>query len=835
MLNRVPSWLLVALAAALLISGTTPLKQPLTPHQWARKYSCSKANSSEGHLASLLAPVTTFATDHDDEASECIEQREPSAWVYKYLDELEPSSFRVLVMEESLDERLANILYAVATSPAVDVNRFKFNSGDEQQNELNRKLVAGPKVQEQLCSKHLQAMLALIDDLGARLRAKRLALGQTVAKLNESHLRLGRVLDSFGRYESGFQAGRSTSIGSPRQCSETPLLLGPDFHKPVGMRFCWANLNVSRHLDSGLASRAELPHELSGHLNVGFCLPDSCHSLSYRLEANKLQALINTQFKLPQTIYYDPTELQLDGLFCAPDSDSEYSRLSLATILFATCLLAWTSLVLVATYLERCSQICDKSTFWSQMSLTNSWRSLMESQRRASLLSALDGIRVLLCVSIVLGHVTFHGPFYASNILQTLKDGEMDPRLTILQMIIFYVDTFFVMSSLLTAYWTLKRLRSTGGNGPIKTKGNSLSDNFLLAWLNSSLMRYFRLVPVYLFTNTFARLILPHLFDGPMWDYRLNKDTNGGACDIEPWYTALTWASIYRACPLACLPQSWSVGMELLYGFLLPPLLLLIHKLPKLMVKCVFLLILVVFLLSNVDFSRHVNDPIMWETYELRLHGNFYLRTSLSRLYTSPLYRAPVFLFGILAGYYIYSREINTNEEAHKKGPWFLGPYMNKFCCLTLVTYGILVAIHQRARLFISPAHRLIFWQYFTGSHLGWALACSVLLIAVCSKQNQNSPLVRFLSLDLWQPLAKLTYSIYLIHLPLYRTILELDEQILILSFWKYMQLSVIVIGLTVPLSVVVFLLIECPIDKLIRNKLLRPLFERCANKIVKY
>lgn len=144
-----------------------------------------------------------------------------------------------------------------------------------------RRYINGPDVDQRLCRRHLLRMNALLDELEQINRYQRHfhtdKSNSSTLRLDERHVLLARVLDSYGRYESGVLIGRADLIGSSEQCLETELKLGlgPD-EGPTKTRYCKASFGFNADLDSRIHKKSDV------YIQVGVCLPNTCHSNSLK-------------------------------------------------------------------------------------------------------------------------------------------------------------------------------------------------------------------------------------------------------------------------------------------------------------------------------------------------------------------------------------------------------------------------------------------------------------------------------------------------------------------------------------------------------------------------
>jgi len=840
---------------------------------------------------------------------ECIPQRETQHWRYKYYDELEPEPFHLLIHDDSLDERLANILYSTTIGLGFDLNIHQFTSGDPKTDLENRRRFAGSSVDDHNCTIELNRMLESMRQLQKKLNEARKRISGQQSRvsvgLSEDEIRLGRVLDSFGRYTSGMLNGIGRATGSPKQCKNTQLLLnqneGPESARITRMRFCWANFDLRRFLDPGLAARPRRPHEQKKTLiNVGICVPQSCHSRNFEQNRALFEQLANSQFRLPETLYADERPLELDDVFCLPDEDSDYLKMSTSGKVFLGVILL---LLLAEIYATIQGAINGDELpkglmghfVWS-LDLRRSWKDLFErrteagAQSRSILnLEVLNGCRVFLCFAIALGHAVVLPQNMSANLMDSTQQVEMDPAIAFQAWIMLLVNSFFVISSLLLTYLSIKQLEQSnerhkprpivlmvrGGNNHVEsqpmevpnanlyekkalTESSPLQSlwSFLQNWFIISFLRYLRLVPVYFLLIWFiSSIYYPHFgspsSETPMWDHGTNSETNGGSCRREPLTWALTGQVVFEIYPKSCSSTIWSVAQEMIFAMILPPIVILLAKLSerrakmfaKLMAICICTILPVVIYYRFVaTFSHH---PVFWGIKEGRTYSFDIFRVQepviFALMYSSPLHRAPVFLAGTLAGYTIrqWEKQQYRHDAARvdpssstRSWPWWFTHLATPFAIISATMSSLIISYFRwltySAQIRGTPLNHVMSVNAFTGVHTLWGISTAILLVRMITDlANSKLTIVRILSAKIWLPIGKLCFAIYIIQYHVIRWFLDSKSQPEMVDSMRYLELSLTTVTTSFLLSIPMFIMIENPIDKLVRVRLQKLLYPK--------
>lgn len=760
---------------------------------------------------------------------ECV--REPTAWRWKYVDEHYTAD--VLVTEESIDERLANIIYTATTSKLFDIDYYRFNSGDPKQDEHNRNLVAGPQVDDEQCGRHLDQMLKLVDDLRTRVARQRQEPSGQMG-LDGRHIRLARALDSFGRYDSAHLSGRFQSLGSYEQCVTSRLVFnssGPAA-PAVQMRFCWARMRLDSHLDPSLRARRRTRFEIEKHmLLAGICVPDTCHSKSFDSNRLQFQQLVDGQFRLPESMYINET-LELDSIFCLVDDKSQFG-MPLSGKLFIVALCGWILVTIFATRLngERAKSDENKRPTTRRprdlvacLDLNESWKDFILEKESVQIkhvqLDALNSLKVFCCALVVGGHSLILLLGYALDELRALHQAESDPIIVAMFATTFIVDTFFVITGILLAYFAMKTLsklaksQNQQGARGVQTKLASFL-SFVQQWFAFTLVRYTRIVPLFAIVFWFKKSVFIYLGSGPLWDFGFNKESKHGACVQESWITPFTFLSAYLPLSKQCLLQSWSISNDLFFSIFAPPIILLMFKRPKLATILSILACAASSGLSFVAISQ-VEPQIDWEIRDLRSFGFFRIYNIVSYLYTVPHYRVFSLLVGVFAGYQLFW--YNERDKFQNWPKWFTGPatYLS-FACVLITLAGVTMEPFLRAVL--NPYHRLFYPQVMTNFRLLWA-STNAVIFARMMTDWKDSRFVRMSATKFWKVFSRLNYAILLIHFDLLMFGFQMSTTTFIFSRWQYFMAASAAYVICLPISVFLHVFYENPIDKLIRSAL---------------
>lgn len=264
------------------------------------------------------------------------------------------------------------------------------------------------------------------------------------------------------------------------------------------------------------------------------------------------------------------------------------------------------------------------------------------------------------------------------------------------------------------------------------------------------LKRYFRitvpLAALVLFTLTF----LYHVSNGPLWT-TITKNVAINQC-TEWWWTTLLYVGNYVNPGHLCFGHSWYLMVDMQLYFLSPIILYPLWRLRK----HVAVMIPMIFLLAS---SSVIFVFVMFMTNEFRT--NFLSENNFdkdTRVYTQTHGRIDSWMMGILVGYIMHSIEgktVTLNKAVVVIG-WVLT--IGTLLCVTFGQYPL----HQenfKDNPLIADA------LYDSLKRISWCLSLAWIILAC--HLSHGGIVKRFLSLKFWLPISKLSFCIYLIHLPI--------------------------------------------------------------------
>jgi len=401
--------------------------------------------------------------------------------------------------------------------------------------------------------------------------------------------------------------------------------------------------------------------------------------------------------------------------------------------------------------------------------------------RRGGALSCLDGVRVVSMLLVVYGHSIIWGMQGAgySNIFDILPtDGEgllATPRGQVIYSAELAVDSFFWLSGFLAAYVTSKIA------GVMAAR----------VWVPAAVVhRYLRLTPVYMFVVVGWWKVLRVAGEGALWE---SLDYEYDLC-AKWWWTNLLYVNnlVPFHEPAGCYGVTWYLPNDMQFFLLLPLFVLLHRRSPRAGYAAL--------LLGGLASMAYA----WWATiqFDLKIGIASGMDYSLD-YYMRPWTRIPPYLVGAATA--LAYRDAGGRDVVSPRGH------------TALLLFGLLVA--GLAFFGVYPFNQDIteegvpHWKhvwYITLSKPAWAVALSCLCWPCF--YGRGSLIAFCLELPIWEPVAKLTFLMYLLH----PAVLDLffksnnTQRVTFDEYWWY----VVVAGtscLVAAAALVVHLLVELP------------------------
>ncbi|XP_017493627.1 PREDICTED: nose resistant to fluoxetine protein 6-like, partial [Rhagoletis zephyria] len=340
------------------------------------------------------------------------------------------------------------------------------------------------------------------------------------------------------------------------------------------------------------------------------------------------------------------------------------------------------------------------------------------------------------------------------------------------------VDTFFFLSGLLVIMVAFRELAKNTGK------------------LNVPMMyihRYLRLTPVLAVAILFYMSLFNYIGNGPIWK---SFTVANKICD-KTWWETLFYVQNYAAAGEMCLGHAWYLAVDMQLFFLSPIFLIVIWKWSKFGIAATitFGLLLVACLFAIVMINQYTIYDIA------RNYGA--ASEAMPKIYYSTHTRCSAWIVGLIFGYYLH----RNNGNVAKLPNWLVAV---SWLISLIIVFTIVFAWYPSTLLGTSGPTVLESAFYLAVGRVAWPLALCWMVYACIN--GYGGPINVFLSWSLWQPISKLSYSMYIWHLIVItinasriKTNTYFSDYDVILSFWSNFSITLLV-------SICVYLAVEAPI-----------------------
>ncbi|XP_053699366.1 O-acyltransferase like protein-like [Sabethes cyaneus] len=542
--------------------------------------------------------------------------------------------------------------------------------------------------------------------------------------------------DSWGKVPAGVHFGNVYEFGNFDQCRR---VLHRHYYGTVAGQHCTLMVDV-RGLNFAF-----------GPIWFGLCMPAACRPALVSDLAGEF--LRHENMRLVNNLEQ----------FCYGPEEPHYSALAIAAIILFS---GYGALLVLATAVEARFHFSSQTTpsYVKRCSIYNNllkiYRTIPRNQTKTDTIDCINGIRSLSMLWIIVNHVhdTSLGIPASNGIMQTEYANSYFG-------VLFHrlggkaVDIFLMLSGVLV---TIKVLRELDRNRKL---------NVLKLWVH----RIVRITPAYAATIFFAVAFTQYFGEGFLHKSITAENTDN--CS-KSWWSALLYVQNYVHQKNMCLAHTWYLSVDMQLYILSPLILVPLWKYGKGFVP--FIVLLALLSISCVFTTFMVND------YRLNRLAPIGDGLMARKTYHATHARMSVWLFGVLFGYILHntqSRVVRLSKTVQLLG-WTITAAIIVATGYSLkqVYTGDYTAVPLVANAFYESLHRSL-----------WAFAV-MWIIFVCVNR-QGGVVDEFLGWTGWQPMAKLSYTMYLLHIWLQAVTFTMQLKTTI--YFSTMNLFYTIFGLT--------------------------------------
>lgn len=525
---------------------------------------------------------------------------------------------------------------------------------------------------------------------------------------------------------------------------------------------------------------------------LGTCLPSTCE-----------KTMIEEAVKNSITSHNWQTEFPIDKAeVIFPDLYNEQPLSTPAKFgFFFICL--WLAITVCATFTKSPPKKkgCGKKPWLWYFSIRKNFETISSLPKKYDPLQCFNGIRVITAISIMFFHCFIY-EFFAS-VTNRLAQYQSFSSLFINFMVIITlnVDIFFFLSGFLASYLTIPELR--------KKKAD-------FSWMGFYIRRLIRYTPAYFFVLLVDLVLLKHLANGPQWPL---IEQISPFCKEYWWGNLLYLNNVITTVEVPCEVWTWSVAADFQFYLLSPIVLYSYYK-----NKTAGYMISSLLIVSSIMYTIVVSELYMFNPSFIHgLCNNF----QSNMIYFKPFSRVTPFLIGGILGFVYLSKAPKNKKKPvsqaylHENyGERFenfcLNAAMNKSVRYTMYVIGICMMTGVGLVGYDLDVNGINHWPQYAKSTvvalqrpcfiLGFSFWIMPILLGHCQGLRV------FLSAKFFAPLAKISYSVYLIHPVVFNYLFLTGKHAFEadLASWVFHTLSVVVCANLV--SFLVTLLIETPV-----------------------
>lgn len=261
--------------------------------------------------------------------------------------------------------------------------------------------------------------------------------------------------------------------------------------------------------------------------------------------------------------------------------------------------------------------------------------------------------------------------------------------------------------------------------------------------------RYFRITIPFAAGILFTLTFFHHISNGPLWSL-ITKSSAIGLCE-DWWWTSLLYVGNYVNPGRLCFGHSWYLMVDMQLYFLSPIILYPLWRLRKRVA-------IVIPLIFAVASGSVIFVFVMFMTKEFRI--SFLSELSAvkeSTIYTVTHGRIDSWMMGIFVGYIMHTIQgkVIKIRKTYVVLGWILS--VSTMLAVIIGQYPLQQENFKENPLIADAA-------YDAMKRISWCLSLSWIILAC--HLSYGGIVRQFLSLSIWLPISKLSFSIYLVHLP---------------------------------------------------------------------
>ncbi|XP_034127394.1 nose resistant to fluoxetine protein 6-like isoform X3 [Drosophila guanche] len=567
------------------------------------------------------------------------------------------------------------------------------------------------------------------------------------------------MIDAWGSIPSGVLFGNQFHFGNFDECVEISKEITSS-HRING-KYCFLIVPID-----------------SWPLKIGSCFPASCSAAHMDTIIGQLMLkLFNSS----------TTSIRISETSCQTNESKPWNSMQIFTVVLLGLMGSIVALCTMYDYFlcQDQSQIPVAVKIFSARASSRALFRIVDSKSNPNIISCLDGIRCMSLIWVIFGHEYLLSLVAPNMNASKVVSWAVQPFSSFILHGFFSVDSFFFIGGLLVAMVALRSME--------KSKGKL---NVPLMYLH----RFIRIVPILAVAILVYMNLMTLITDGPLasGEFHGMKECEKG------WFWTLLFVQNYATSNI-CLDHSWYLAVDMQLYIISPLLLIALYKWGK---KAAAGIVVLIVLVSSCLFAT-----MMVNNYSMLLKNRVKSEEDVGKkLYSATHTHAAPWLIGFVFGYFLHlnrGKKFQLSRIAVWSG-WTISLAM---------IFTSIFALYPAAQWSAPPLSTLEESFHYTLTRVAWPLVLCWIVFACM--QGHGGLANSFLSSPLWQPLSRLSYSVYIWHIFFQevnirnlRTNTYLSDYNAMLKFWSDF-------GFTLLMSYVLYIIIEAPLGGL--DGLLRP------------
>ena len=406
-------------------------------------------------------------------------------------------------------------------------------------------------------------------------------------------------------------------------------------------------------------------------------------------------------------------------------------------------------------------------------------------------ITCLNGIRVIGMFWIILGHSLIFGikTQVGDNPVYAMRHTYTRFTFQVISNAFLAVDNFLLLSGMLITYLVLREMDRRKGKIPL-----------VFFYLH----RYVRISPLYYFLLFLWFKVVPHIGHGPNWHY-----TDRHNCEQYWWTNVLYINNFHPRYNHICYLVSWYLAVDTQLFIFAPIFLYLLYHYWRVGVAAIFVALCATWTTTGIiaGVNEYKANAIIESFGGYAGTGVLDYPDSRTDIYEKPYCRASAYLIGMLLGFVLH-KKWEPPKGLHIRIPFYLVMWiLAGVLCITPV-YGLYRDFNGHE---LSDFENIIYYMF---SATGYCLGLSCVIYAC--HNNYGFIINTILSWKLWVPLSRLTFAVYLIHVPLYTFYFATMQSRIAQTDYMIMLAVTANIGLSYSIGLAIAALVEYPFAYLV-------------------